>query len=216
MSGAGDLSGGVRRRHSASYHDDDLIASAPASNTPPYAIDNPQETTGDSAPASRTSAIENAARPAPTRLSSDVPPRVRFSTDIERPVPTQRLSLARNRASVDEDAQPEKDAVSKGRPGTPNLTIDTREVSPDGAGAPVQPSGSTPSHTSPLPPRPSGKSSPLSPKTRNRGLSMRSALFRKTYMARRNLPQQPSSWRRTLEAHTPVQGNRGYSITGTH
>lgn len=205
MSGAGDLSGGVRRRHSASYHDDDLIASAPASNTPPYAIDNPQETTGDSAPASRTSAIENAARPAPTRLSSDVPPRVRFSTDIERPVPTQRLSLARNRASVDEDAQPEKDAVSKGRPGTPNLTIDTREVSPDGAGAPVQPSGSTPSHTSPLPPRPSGKSSPLSPKTRNRGLSMRSALFRKNVHGQ---AQPPSA---TIE----LEENIGSSHTGS-
>jgi phospholipid-translocating ATPase len=181
MSGAGDSSGGARRRRSASYDDDDLTTTAAETNAPPYAIENPRETTGDNAPAARTSATENTTRPTASRLSSDQSQRVRFSTDIERHAPTQRSSLARNRASIDEVAQIGKASDSKGRPGTPNLTIDTREVSPEGVDASGRGGGPPSSITSPLPPRPSGKSSPLSPKTRNRGLSMRSALFRRNY-----------------------------------
>lgn len=176
MSGAGDSSGGVRRRHSASYDDDDFTTTA-VEPTSPYAVDEPRGTPGDNVDASRTSAIENTARPTlPSRLSSDVPPRVRFSTDIERHAPTQRSSLARNRASIDQVGQVEKSAETQGKPGTPNLTVDTREVSPQ---ASVQPSATPASHALSVPPRSPGKSSPLSPKTRNRGLSMRSALFRR-------------------------------------
>ena len=181
MSGAGESSGGARRRRSASYDDDDLTTTAPETNTPPYAIENPRETTGDNVPASRTSAVESTSRPTSSQLSSSDAPRVRFSTDIERHVPAPRSSLARNRASIDEVAQIGKSPDSKGRPGTPNLTIDTREVSPEGVESSAHNGGSPSSYTAPLPPRPSGKSSPLSPKTRNRGLSMRSALFRKNY-----------------------------------
>ncbi|KAJ4372638.1 drs2 neo1 protein [Didymella sp. IMI 355093] len=176
MSGAGDSSSGARRRRSASYDDDELTTTAAETNAPPYAIEDPRKTTGDNVPASRTSAVENTARPTASRLSSDQSQRVRFSTDVERHAPAQRSSLARNRASIDEVAQIGKASDSKGRPGTPDLTIDTREVSPEGVEASGRASGS------PLPPRPSGKSSPLSPKTRNRGLSMRSALFRKNYV----------------------------------
>ncbi|XPS69948.1 hypothetical protein M3J07_002189 [Ascochyta lentis] len=176
MSGAGDSSGSVRRRHSASYHDDDVTTTAAETTAPPYAIDNPRESAGGNVPASRTSAIESTSRPISSRLSSDISPRVRFSTDTERHAPAQRSSMARNRASSDEMAQAGKASDAKGRPGTPNLIIDTSEVTTD---APGQRSGSASSYASPLPARPSSKSSPLSPKTRNRGLSMRSALFRK-------------------------------------
>ncbi|KAF2627442.1 phospholipid-translocating P-type ATPase [Macroventuria anomochaeta] len=181
MSGAGDSSGGARRRRSASHDDDDLTTTVAETTAPPYAIERPRETAGDNVPASRTAAFESTSRPTASRLSSDVSQRVRFSTDIVRHAPAQRSSLARNRASIDEVAQVAKRSDSKERPGTSNLTVDTREVSPGGAEAPGQGHTSPSSHMSPLPPRPSGKSSPLSPKARNRGLSMRSALFRKNY-----------------------------------
>ncbi|KZM24756.1 ATP binding [Ascochyta rabiei] len=168
MPGAGDSSGSVRRRHSASYDDDELTA-----------IHSPRENAGDKAPASRTSAVASPSRPISSRLSSDMSPRVRFSTDVERHVPAQRESAAGNRTSSDGAAQAGASADPKPRLGSPNPTMDTRQVTPEGAETPGQRSGSASSHTSPLPPPLSGKRSPLSLKTRNRGLSMRSALLRR-------------------------------------
>lgn len=181
MSGVGDSSGGARRRRSSSYDDDDLTTTAAETPGPPYVIQDSRETAGDSGPASRTSAIESTSRPTATRLPSDVSQRVRFSTDLERHEPAQRSSLARNRASIDEVAQIGTSLATKGRPGTPDLTIDTREVSPESAEDAEPGHGSASSQTAPLPHRPAGQSSPLSTKARNRGLSMRSALFRRNY-----------------------------------
>lgn len=175
MPGVDDSNGGARRRRSASYDDDELTTTAPGTNVPPtYAIEDQRAT--EDVPASRTSAIGNTTRPTASRLSSDVSQRVRFSTDIERHAPPPRTSSARNRASIDAVAQIGKDSATKGRPGTPNLIVNTEEVTSD-----QDASGPSATQASPMPPRPSGNSSPLSPKSRNRGLSLRSALFHRNY-----------------------------------
>ena len=175
MPGVDDSNGGARRRRSASYDDDELTTTAPDTNVPPtYAIEDQRAT--ENVPASRTSAIGNTTRPTASRLSSDVSQRVRFSTDIERHAPPPRTSSARNRASIDAVDHTGKDSATKGRPGTPNLIVNTEEVTSD-----QDASGSSATQASPMPPRPSGNSSPLSPKSRNRGLSLRSALFHRNY-----------------------------------
>jgi phospholipid-translocating ATPase len=175
MPGVDDSNGGARRRRSASYDDDELTTTAPDTNIPTYAIEDQRAT--ENVPASRTSAIGNTTRPTASRLSSDVSQRVRFSTDIERHAPPPRTSSARNRASIDAVAQIGKDSATKGRPGSPNLIVNTEEVTSD-----QDASGPSTTQASPMPPRPSGNnSSPLAPKSRNRGLSLRSALFHRNY-----------------------------------
>ncbi|KAH6642216.1 hypothetical protein C7974DRAFT_385054 [Boeremia exigua] len=174
MSSAGDSSGGARRRRSASYDDDGLTASAAETPAPPHATEGTREIADDNEPA-RTSAVEGAARPTAPRLSSQ---RVRFSTDTEQYVPAQRSSLARNRASVDGFAETGTGSATGEQPGAPNLSLDThglQSAGPEGSG------NITSSQTSPLQPLPVGQTSPLSSKSRNRGLSMRSALFRRNY-----------------------------------
>jgi phospholipid-translocating ATPase len=182
MSGAGDPpSGGIRRRHSAAHDDDELspaTRSAAETVAVPYAIELPQSPS-DATPAARTSAVENASRPATARLSSDIAPRVRFSTDIERQGAGQS---GRSRTAKEEDAYHGKSSGSGKRPGTPDLTVKTREISPEGEGE-GEASGRRGSTSSPrLPSRSpvgAGNRSPLSPTTRNRGYSLRSALFKK-------------------------------------
>jgi phospholipid-translocating ATPase len=175
MSGAGDPpSGGIRRRHSASHDDDELspaTRSAAETRTEPYTIETP---------AARTSAVENAPRPAASRVSTDASRQVRFSVDTERPGTGQGSVAGRGRAAQGEIAQVGKSPGKGKRPGTPDLTVNTREVSPEGEG---EGEGSKGASSSPrLPPRsPASASSrsPLSPTSRNRGYSLRSALFRK-------------------------------------
>jgi phospholipid-translocating ATPase len=182
MSGAGDPpSGGIRRRHSAPHDDDELspaTRSVAENVAVPYAIERPQSSS-DATPAARTSAVENASRPATVRLSSDVAPRVHFSTDIERQSAGQS---GKSRAAKEEDVQHGKALGSGKRPGTPDLTVKTREISSEGEGE-SEALGHGGSTSSPrLPSRSSvsaGNRSPLSPTTRNRGYSLRSALFKK-------------------------------------
>jgi phospholipid-translocating ATPase len=104
--------------------------------------------------------VENTARPSIARLTTDESPRVRFSTDIDR-------------SGRDEITHVRKSSGGKQRPGTPDLTIDTREVSPEN-----QPEASS-SRSPQLPARNAASRSPLSPTSRNRGYSLRSALFRR-------------------------------------
>ncbi|KAF1847207.1 phospholipid-translocating P-type ATPase [Cucurbitaria berberidis CBS 394.84] len=178
-------SGSIRRRHSASHDDEELspaTRSAAVSATTPSAIATPRRsnTTPDGVPTSRNSAIDDSERPSISRLSSDPSPRVRFSTDIERHGPGHRSSLAREGASIDETTRIEGSAGSKKRPGTPDLTIETQEISPGGEReSSGQEHGRLDSRVSPLAPRNASNGSPLSPTTRNRGYSLRSALFRK-------------------------------------
>lgn len=163
-SGAGSGSGeggGIRRRHSASHDEDDpaqATRNTQGANTDtPYAIFPSVRTEdGDGVSRSRTSAVENAARPSIARLTTEESPRVRFSADIER-------------NGRDEITRVGKGNVGKQRPGTPDLTVDTREVeAEDRAEA-----------SSSRSPRDAASKSPLSPTSRTRGYSLRSALFRR-------------------------------------
>lgn len=175
MSGAGEPpSGGIRRRHSAANDDDELspaTRSAAEATTEPYAIETP---------VARTSAVENAPRPSTSRMSTDASRQVRFSVDVERQSLGQGSVPGRGRALQDEITQYGKISGKGKRPGTPDLTVKTREASPegDGKGSEIEAGGSSPQ----LPPRSPGSASnrsPLSPTSRNRGYSLRSALFRK-------------------------------------
>ncbi|KAF1943813.1 phospholipid-translocating P-type ATPase [Clathrospora elynae] len=198
MSGAGDSpgasnagtggndGGGIRRRQSASHDDDELSPtthSAIERANPPYAIEPPQPSNAnpDDEPLSRTSAVENAARPSISRLSTDASsPRVRFSTDIERHGAGQRASMVGGNAPVDDITQSGKASGASKRPGTPDLTIRTREVSLEDHGEGLgQGNGDSLSRSFRLPPRNAPTRSPLSPTARSRGYSLRSALFRK-------------------------------------
>ena len=189
--GTGDSGGGgvIRRRHSASHDEDDrpTTRSAAESAIPPYTIDGPQRsnTNPDSAPRSRTSAVETFARPSIARLTTDESPRVRFSTDIERDGPGKRSSMVGRSAQLDEITAVGKGSGAKQRPGTPDLTIRTQEVSPEDNDA-----GDSLSREPELPPRPSSSRSPLSAKSRNRGYSLRSALFKRNV---HDTAQSPSS-----------------------
>ncbi|PWO21460.1 FabG, Dehydrogenase [Pyrenophora tritici-repentis] len=179
--GTGDSGGGggIRRRHSASYDENELAPttrSTVESAVPPYAITGHQQSNSnpDSTPRSRTSAVETSARPSIARLTTDESPRVRFSTDIERDGPGKRSSMVGRSAQMDEITAVGKGSSGKQRAGTPDLTIRTQEVSPEDNGA-----SESPSHSHELPPRPSSSRSPLSPTSRNRGYSLRSALFKR-------------------------------------
>ncbi|EFQ87149.1 hypothetical protein CFE70_002862 [Pyrenophora teres f. teres 0-1] len=180
MGDSGRGGGGIRRRHSASHDQNELAPttrSTAESAVPRYAIaghhqPNPNS---DSAPPSRTSAIDTSARPSIARLTTDESSRVRFSTDIERDGPGKRPSMVGTSAQRDEITTVGKGSRAKHRPGTPDLTIRTQEVPPEENDA-----SELPSHSPELPPRPGSSRSPLSPKSRNRGYSLRSALFKRS------------------------------------
>lgn len=184
--GGGDIGtggGGIRRRHSAPYDEDDFspaTQSAVQRATAAYTISSPQVTSDpDTIPRSRTSAIEGSARPSTSRLSSDV--RVRFSTDIERHDTRHTADATSSNGKRGTSTVAAKSAGAKRRPGTPDLTVETREVSPEDAISPRSGAGSSVPH-SPHSPRNSATRSPLSPlspTSRNRGYSLRSALFRR-------------------------------------
>ncbi|KAF1966372.1 phospholipid-translocating P-type ATPase [Bimuria novae-zelandiae CBS 107.79] len=168
------------RSQSTSHHENDdtlaaLAADAPASSAQHDAPQPPAMSTGVAA--SQSSALEGFSRPSLSRLSTDNAPRVRFSTDIERhgPLPQPRPTTATS--AIGDAAHRGKEAGPKNRPGTPELSINTREIIAEGSSAPGQDPIRSPSYTSPPPPR--SARSPLSPTNRNRGYSLRSALFRR-------------------------------------
>jgi phospholipid-translocating ATPase len=132
-------------------------------------------------------------------MSTDAPPRVRFSTDIERHAPESKPRPASAAVTIDEVVQRGKGSISKKRPDTPNLVVNTEEVPAEGSTAPEEITARLPSQVSPLSPRSIVKT-PLSPTSRNRGYSLRSALFRKNVYGQAQstespieLDEQPSS-----------------------
>jgi phospholipid-translocating ATPase len=168
----------MRRRYSAPHDDDDLSPNTPDTATRPHVIPSPPHETGADAPSpSKTSAVDYATRPASSRLSTDTHARVRFSIDTEPRGLGQETRLPAEPASIDNVVQTGKSSHGKGRPGTPDLKVDTREISP----VESQENAAIPIRNSPLSPGSAGKSSPLSPTSRSRGLSLRSALFKKNY-----------------------------------
>ncbi|KAF2025190.1 phospholipid-translocating P-type ATPase [Setomelanomma holmii] len=173
MAGAGEPpSGGIRRRHSAPRDDDELspeTRSAIENVTATYTIEQPNNPTNATS-AARTSAVESTARPSTSRISSDASPRVRFSADIERHGAGPASYAARGRTTTEGVG---KGSSSSKRPGTSDLTVETREVSPEDGNHKAVASSS---HTSP---GANANGSPLSATARNRGYSLRSALFRK-------------------------------------
>jgi phospholipid-translocating ATPase len=183
IGGSGD--GGIRRRHSASHEEDDLASttrSAAESANTPYTIENSQATTAgpDARSLSRSSAVESTARPSISRLSTDDAPRVRFSTDVARNGAGKRASMVGEHAPIDEITRIGKGSGAKQRPGTPDLAIKTREVSPESHTGSSAPDHADSSSSSPQPPpRNATSRSPISPSSRSRGYSLRSALFRR-------------------------------------
>ncbi|KAH3904796.1 phospholipid-transporting ATPase [Parastagonospora nodorum] len=182
MSGAGDPpSEGIRRRHSASHDDDELSpATQSASETAnaPYTIAQPQSPTNATS-AVRTSAVENASRPSVSRMSTDASRQVRFSADVERQRAGQSSTVGRDWTLQHGSTQFGKGSGKGSRPGTPDLTIKTREVSPEGEGEGLRSPATGSNARISRSPGSSGGGSPLSPASRNRGYSLRSALFRK-------------------------------------
>ncbi|PSN65946.1 phospholipid-translocating P-type ATPase [Corynespora cassiicola Philippines] len=219
MAAGGDPpSGGVRRRHSTTQHEDDhhlepvteASDGEPPSPSPYSAQRAPAD--ADTAPDSRSSAVDQAppSRPSISRLSTDAAsPRVRFSTDIERHAPGQWPRPEAAGGSIDEITQARRASGTKKRPGTPDLTVDTREVGTEDPERGQETLRSPPTLT-PLSPRSTGRTSPLSPTNRNRGYSLRSALFR------RNVNDQAHSPGASIEledragaTHESQQGGRG-------
>lgn len=150
-------SGGVRRRHSAPSDGDELAPTTRSAESAYTVVDG---SGGDDAPRARTSAVDGSARPEIARLDTDGSQRVRFSTE----------GAGRTSTATTEGG---KGSGAKRRPGTPDLEIRTRKVSQDEE---TETSGH---RNAPLPPRTSANRSPLSPTSRSRGYSLRSALFRK-------------------------------------
>jgi phospholipid-translocating ATPase len=185
---------GIRRRHSRTADDDDIVAPATGlSAVPPsqyVEMPPPAAEPHAAAPASQSSALEGNPRPSVSRLSTDVPARVRFSTDVERHGLGERPRPGTATTSIDESALAGTIVESKKRSDTPHLTVDTQKVSAEGSALADDDMVRSPSHVSPLSPRTTTKS-PLSPTNRSRGYSLRSALFRKNVYGQTQSPESP-------------------------
>ncbi|KAF2112977.1 hypothetical protein BDV96DRAFT_524270 [Lophiotrema nucula] len=220
MSGGGEPpSGGIRRRHSSHYDDEELPAPAQAEDNaaPPatYTIEPPRRSATDPlevAPLSQSTAVDSPSRPSISRLSTDAAPRVRFSTDVERHAPGQKSRPGTAGGPIDELAQVGRSAAPKKRPGTPDLTVDTREA-PVGGGSTVLGQGTarSPPALSPESSRNAGNNTPLSPNSRSRGYSLRSALFRKNIYGQRS----PVAEGLELEETSGSSHRRASSRTGS-
>ncbi|KAL5115523.1 drs2 neo1 protein [Pleosporales sp. CAS-2024a] len=157
---------GVRRRHSGSHQHDELSPATPGASAENATTGTP--CTVATSP-TRTAAVEGTSPPSVSSpWSTDASRQVRFSTDVERLATTTQHAKSVGRGN---------------KPGAPDLTVNTREVSPwderEGEGLRT----GTASPMQELPPRSPaashGSPSPLSPASRKRGYSLRSALFRK-------------------------------------
>ncbi|OCK80446.1 phospholipid-translocating P-type ATPase [Lepidopterella palustris CBS 459.81] len=185
---------GIRRRHSSQYDVVDLVAPAPSeTSTSPtaYNIEGPRRVMTDpnSVVESTSSAVDNSARRSLARPSIDAAPRVRFSTDVERP-PSEPARTGSFGGFLD-STQDRKSSLSK-RPGTPELFINTHERASHGGSTVLGQGtvGSPSSIVSSTSPRSASWTSPLSPTTRNRGYSLRRALF---HRAAENQATSPGS-----------------------
>lgn len=185
MPGEGEPpSGGIRRRLSHAADNDVAIpeeGEATVASPTSYTLESPRSSATDTndAPTSQSSALEQTSRPSISRLSTDASPRVRFSTDIERHAQGQRSRPGTAGDSIDTIAQAGTNSGSMKRPGTPDLTVNTKDGIEESATDPAQSSALSPSRLSPLSPRSTARASPMSPNSRNRGYSLRSSLFRR-------------------------------------
>lgn len=193
-------SGGIRRRSTSHHEDGEVLAVSDADTATQQDAPHSPATHVD-IPASQSSALEGFSRPSISRLSTDNVPRVRFSTDIERHGSTARSRPTTATSAIDELTRVGKTGGSRNRPGTPDLTIDTREVAGEGSSVPAQSAAGSPSVVSPLSPR--SNRSPLSPTSRNRGYSLRSALFR------RNVHEQATSPGASIELEETPESSAG-------
>lgn len=108
------------------------------------------------------------------RMSTDQPTRVRFSTDVER-----KAQWPKGKKRKSDESLRQMDGTSE-RPGTPNLTVDTNAAEASKTVMGRSPVMSPSSVVSPSRP----KASPLSPRGRQRGYSLRSSLFQRTMRER--------------------------------
>ncbi|KAJ4290410.1 drs2 neo1 protein [Kalmusia sp. IMI 367209] len=191
---------GVRRRQSHHEGDESVGVSSSDIAASPAHHDTAQHSTADpNKRASQSSALEGFSRPSISRLSTENAPRVRFSTDIERHGSTHRSRPTTAASPIDEIAHVGTGTESRNRPGMPELTINTREVT--SSTALEEGVNRSPSHISPRSPR--SPRSPLSPTSRNRGYSLRSALFR------RNVHEHAQSPGSSIELEETPESSRG-------
>jgi phospholipid-translocating ATPase len=213
MSGPGEPpSGGIRRRHSAPHDDDELspaTRSAADTASASYAIEDPHGS-AYATPAARASAMEDTSRFSVSRQSSDVPPRVRFSTDIERHGAGHRSRSERDQVPLDETTQTGKSSIPGKRP---DATIKAREVSPEAASGSTR-NGNEPSTASALPPRSTSSRSPVAPTSRSRGYSLRSALFKKN-VYHHNQPEAGFELDEGVGVSRGTMGQYGSAYDGT-
>lgn len=170
-SNGGELPGGFgdvrpRQSHNNDGRDDDNN-----NNPSTAAIPNPTTTDSDAEHAPQYPAVEASSRPSISRLSTDAPQRVRFSTDIEGHALGQRSRPGTGVAPPESDGV-EVDNGGNHGPETSDLTINTHQV-------PAESVPTAPGHSMAASPVSPPSRSPLSPTSRSRGYSLRSALFRK-------------------------------------
>ncbi|KAF1957720.1 phospholipid-translocating P-type ATPase [Byssothecium circinans] len=177
-SGGEPPSGGIRRRRSRPEEDDEGVAPVGGNGASTYTTI--AETSHHDSAVDADAALDSISRP-----STDAPPRVRFSSDIERHAPGQwSRPMTGSIGEVEE-------AGSGGakNTGTSDLRIDTREAPVEREAVLAVESPSSSPHTSPLSPR-SAIHSPLSPSSnRSRGYSLRSALFKKKVFDQTQTPE---------------------------
>lgn len=154
---------GVRRRHSA-QHEHEIMAPVEGQSGRPSTeiLSNTRM--------SATDLLHNTNVPQGPRTSSEQPPRVRFSTDIER-----KGQWPKGKKRKSDESLGQMEGASE-RPGTSNLSVDTSIAAADRSVMGSSPVLSPSSMTSPT----ASKSSPLSPRGRQRGYSLRSSLFQRT------------------------------------
>jgi phospholipid-translocating ATPase len=173
MSGSGEsLIPGIPRRMSSHLDDEDLGMSVEERDvvaTPtPYNIARSQHSVIDEYAGSpvQSDAMDSPARPSILRMSTDASPRVRFSTDVE------------GRAqSIDGTAYAGLGIGMNNRTGISDLSINTRDASVGDSGVLGQKTVYSLPQLSPVSSR--SRTTPLSPASRNRGYSLRSALLRR-------------------------------------
>lgn len=199
MDAGDDGSGGEVRRRSTPHHEDHVddeslgVPVADMDSPAQHHAPQPSATNAD-VPASQSSTLDGLSRPSISRLSTDNAPRVRFSTDIERHGPALRLRPTTATSAIGEATQAGAAGGAEKRSGTPDPTNNTHEVAVEPSSAAAQGASRPPSGTS-----------PLSPASRNRGYSLRSALFK------RNVHEQARSPGSSIE----LQETSGPSAGGT-
>lgn len=182
------LEGGVRRRHSSHHEDEDIgrQEQGQGHSTIP-GISGSLAATGSSSQAimSPSGAIHNGGRS--LSLASDHTPRaVRFSTDVERDMSSgSRGGLGQAQLDGSSDSHGQNQGMCHSPPTLPTNTMAAQHA--PGHSIPSQGTVQPPSGISPSSPRPSLRTSPISLQSRNRGYSLRSALFQ------RNIREQAES-----------------------